>query len=98
MYKRQGHIYQIINIQMKGLATRLATKGIVLTLTDAATQYLTREGYDPAFGARPLKRLIQRDILNPLSMKILEGVFKEGDRIIADLADERLVFRLEEIA
>jgi len=90
-----GHLLQIIDIQMKSLADRLADKQMTLTLTDAARQYLTREGYDPAFGARPLRRVIQREILNPLSMKILEGVFKEGDRIIADVVDERLIFRLE---
>jgi len=89
------HLRQIIDIQMRALMGRLAAKQMTLTLTDEAKRYLTREGYDPALGARPLKRVIQRDILNPLSMKILEGKFQDGDRIIADIADEQLVFRLE---
>ena len=93
-----GHLFQIIDIQMKSLSERLASKQMALTLTDAAKQYLMREGYDPTFGARPLKRVIQRDILNPLSMKILEGVFKEGDKIVADVMDERLLFRVEDDA
>ena len=50
-------------------------------------------GYDPAYGARPLKRTIQREILNPLAMKILEGQFKEGDTVQADVEGGRLVFR-----
>jgi ATP-dependent Clp protease ATP-binding subunit ClpA len=86
---------QIIDIQMKSVAKRLLAKQITLTLTDEAKRYLAREGYDPTFGARPLKRVIQRDILNPLSMKLLDGTFKEGDRIIADVEVERLVFRME---
>jgi ATP-dependent Clp protease ATP-binding subunit ClpB len=89
------HLRQIIDIQMQRVAKRLSAKQITLTLTNEAKKYLAREGCDPVFGARPLKRVIQRDILNPLSMKLLDGTFKEGDRIIADLVDERLVFRLE---
>jgi len=55
-----------------------------ICLTDRTKEYLARIGYDPAYGARPLKRLIQREVENTLALKILEGEFKEGDRIEAD--------------
>ena len=83
---------QIVDIQMRAVEKRLEAKRIVLTLTLSAIKYLAREGFDPVFGARPLKRVIQRDILNPLSMKLLDGTFKEGDQIVADVEGERLVF------
>jgi ATP-dependent Clp protease ATP-binding subunit ClpB len=91
---RSDQLEQIVDIQMQSVAKRLLARQISLTLTPGAKRYLTREGYDPAFGARPLKRVIQRDILNPLSTKLLEGAFKEGDTIIVDLEGERLTFRL----
>ncbi|MBI3802430.1 MAG: ATP-dependent chaperone ClpB [Nitrospirae bacterium] len=83
---------QIIDIQMKRLKERLMHKRIELILTPEAKKYLAREGYDPVFGARPLKRVIERDILNPLSAKLLEGAFKEGDRIEVDIEDNRITF------
>ncbi len=89
------HLRQIIDIQMQSVAKRLSAKQITLTLTNEAKRYLAREGYDPVFGARPLKRVIQRGILNPLSMKLLDGTFKEGDRMVADIEEERLIFRCE---
>ncbi len=84
---------QIVDIQMLAVAKRLEAKRIVLTHTPSARKYLAREGFDPVFGARPLKRVIQRDILNPLSMKLLDGTFKEGDHIRVDVEEERLVFQ-----
>jgi ATP-dependent Clp protease ATP-binding subunit ClpB len=84
---------QIVDIQMREVAKRLEAKRILLTLTPTAKKYLAREGFDPVFGARPLKRVIQRDILNPLSIKLLDGTFKEGDQIKVDVENERLVFR-----
>ncbi len=90
---QREHLEKIIDIQMKRLQERLAPKRIMLTLSPAAKQYLAREGYDPVFGARPLKRVIQRDILNALSVKILEGAFKEGDQIEVDVEDNKIVFR-----
>ncbi|MEK7702598.1 MAG: ATP-dependent chaperone ClpB [Nitrospirota bacterium] len=88
-------IEQILDIQMQDVAKRLLLKRMTLTLTTAAKGHLVREGYDPVFGARPLKRVIQRDILNPLSMKLLEGAFKAGDKILADLSGNQIVFRHE---
>ena len=69
---------------MADLAARLATQDVVLELTDAARALLVREGTDPAFGARPLKRTIQRFVENPLARAIVAGEFKPGDRITAD--------------
>jgi len=66
------------------LAARLASQDIVLELTDAARELLVREGTDPAFGARPLKRTIQRYVENPLARSIVAGEFRPGDRITAD--------------
>ena len=82
---RRDQLEQIIDIQMKNLEKRLAQKQITLTLSPATKRYLAEEGYDPVFGARPLKRIIQRDILNSLSVKLLEGTFKEGDHIEVDV-------------
>jgi len=64
-----------------------------LTLTDAAKHFVGREGFDPVYGARPLKRAIQRYVLDPLSLEILEGRFKQGDIIVAELQKDRLIFK-----
>ncbi len=82
-------LISIIEIQMKNLKTRLAEKKLSLVLTDPAKKYLAQEGYDPIYGARPLKRIIQRDILNPLALRLLQGDFKEGDTIEADVSPDR---------
>jgi ATP-dependent Clp protease ATP-binding subunit ClpB len=83
---------QVVDIQMREVEKRLEAKRIVLILTLSARKYLAREGFDPVFGARPLKRVIQRDILNPLSMNLLDGTLKEGDQITVDVEENRLVF------
>ena len=83
---------QIVEIQLARLVKRLAAQKLTLNLTDAAKHHLAREGYDPVYGARPLKRAIQRDLLDPLSLEILAGQFHEGDTITADARDGRLVF------
>ena len=82
-------LMSIIEIQMKNLKQRLAEKKLTLVLTDRAKKYLAEEGYDPIYGARPLKRIIQRDILNPLALQLLQGDFKEGDTIEADVSPNR---------
>ncbi len=82
-------LISIIEIQMKNLKARLAEKKLSLVLTDPAKKYLAQEGYDPIYGARPLKRIIQRDILNPLALRLLRGDFKEGDTIEADVSPEQ---------
>ena len=79
-------IKEIVVIQLKSLEKRLAEKGIGLEVTDQAREYLAREGYDPAYGARPLKRALQRKIQDPLALLLLEGKFVPGDLVQVDLA------------
>jgi len=81
-------IKQIVEIQLSRVTKRLADQRMTLTVSDAAKALLAKEGYDPVFGARPLKRVIQRELLDSLSMQILAGHFKEGDRIKVD-ADKK---------
>ncbi len=88
---------QIVTIQVANLLKRLDALHMTLTLDEAARTLLAQEGYDPVYGARPLKRAIQKQILDPLSLEILEGRFKEGDQIIADVQDGGLVFRRQEM-
>jgi ATP-dependent Clp protease ATP-binding subunit ClpB len=83
---------QIVEIQLLGLVNRLAARGISLVVTGDAKHHLATAGYDPAYGARPLKRLIQRDIENPLALKLLDGSFKEGDTVEVGVQDGSLVF------
>jgi ATP-dependent Clp protease ATP-binding subunit ClpB len=88
-------IKAIVAIQVRKLEQRLLEKRIQLNVTDKSKEWLARKGFDPAYGARPLKRVIQKEIQDKLALKILEGKFKEGDTIAVD-ADERkgeLVFR-----
>ena len=82
----------IIDIQVKGLLKRLEERKIFVSLTDTAKEWLVREGYDPAYGARPLKRAIQRHILDPLAMRVLEGEFRDGDIVQVDAGPAGLQF------
>jgi ATP-dependent Clp protease ATP-binding subunit ClpB len=86
------HMKRIIGIQLSGLLKRLDERKIHVELTDAAKEELVREGYDPAYGARPLKRTIQRRILDPLALRVLEGDFGEGDTIIVNRSGEGFTF------
>jgi ATP-dependent Clp protease ATP-binding subunit ClpB len=76
---------QIVEIQLERLRHLLADRKITLELTDAARTQLAEEGYDPVYGARPLKRVIQQRIQNPLALKLLQGEFREGDTIVVDV-------------
>jgi ATP-dependent Clp protease ATP-binding subunit ClpB len=89
----KAHMKKIIEIQLRGLLKRLETRKINVELTDAAREYLVEEGYDPTYGARPLKRTIQRRVLDPLAIRVLEGEFREGDRIVVDAGDDGILFR-----
>ena len=80
---------RIIDIQLAGLVKRLEERKIHVELTDAAKEELVREGYDPAYGARPLKRTIQRRVLDPLALRVLEGDFGEGDTVVVDRGSGR---------
>jgi ATP-dependent Clp protease ATP-binding subunit ClpB len=88
-------IKQIVTIQIKGLEDRLAERHIGLEITEQAREYMAREGYDPALGARPLRRTLQRKLLDPLALMMLEGKFTEGETVKVDLAmgGEGLVIR-----
>jgi ATP-dependent Clp protease ATP-binding subunit ClpB len=86
------HIKQIVDIQLRGLLKRLAERKISVELTDAAKDFLVREGYDPVYGARPLKRALQRRLLDPLALRVLEGAFAEGDSVAVDVGGNELSF------
>ena len=88
----EAQIATIVDLQLVRMSKLLAEKKITLTVTDEAKRLLATEGYDPAFGARPLKRTIQRLVQNPLAMALLEGKFKDGDAIVARAAGSHLVF------
>jgi ATP-dependent Clp protease ATP-binding subunit ClpC len=80
----QEQIIQIVGLMVKDVQERLRERGITFELTRAASEWLAREGFDPVFGARPLRRAIQRSLENPLSKGILAGDFQEGDHVIVD--------------
>ncbi|HHT9130611.1 MAG TPA: ATP-dependent chaperone ClpB, partial [Candidatus Brocadiaceae bacterium] len=92
----KDQIMQIADIQMKELQKRLAKHNLRLTITDRVKEKLLQEGYDPHFGARPLKRTIQHLIENPLSMEILEGKFPEGTEIKMDIKNGKVIFTTSE--
>ena len=85
-------IKSIVEIQLKRLRQNLASRKLALEITDRAEAFIAEKGYDPVYGARPLKRTIQRLIQDPLAVKILEGEFKEGDRVKIDSDGESLLF------
>ncbi len=87
-------IKQIVDIQLKRLAGMLADRRMSLEVTEKARELLAEKGYDPVYGARPLKRTIQRLIQDPLALKVLGGEFREGDRIKVDASGDQLVFGL----
>jgi ATP-dependent Clp protease ATP-binding subunit ClpB len=90
------HMKRIIDIQVRGLLKRLEERKIHVLLSDPAKDQLVEEGYDPAYGARPLKRTIQRRVLDPLALRILEGEFGEGDTIVVDAEAGGLRFEKRE--
>ncbi|MEX2458313.1 MAG: ATP-dependent chaperone ClpB [Actinomycetota bacterium] len=90
----RDQIAKIVDIQLRGLERRLADRKLTVTLTDDARQYLANKGYDPAYGARPLKRLIQREIQDPLAMKLLSGDVREGDVIEIGTSGDGLTFEV----
>jgi ATP-dependent Clp protease ATP-binding subunit ClpB len=88
----ERHIAQIVDLQVAQLADRIAERGLRLELTDEARAHVARVGYDPDFGARPLKRVIQREIADPIALQLLQGEFREGDVIDVDASPDGLVF------
>ena len=89
----RSQIGEIVALQARRVIDRVAERGIALTLTDAARTLLGNLGYDPTYGARPLKRVIQKRLTDRLALAILEGTYREGDSVVADAADGEIVFR-----
>ncbi|HEX3318776.1 MAG TPA: AAA family ATPase, partial [Solirubrobacteraceae bacterium] len=85
-------IGEIVDLQVERLARRVRERGIEISLTEGARTLLGNLGYDPTYGARPLKRVIQKRLIDKLAMAILEGAFREGDTVIVDNADGELTF------
>jgi ATP-dependent Clp protease ATP-binding subunit ClpB len=82
----------IVELQAERVLARVAERGITVTLTDAAKELIGELGYDPTYGARPLKRVIQKRLVDPLALKVLKGEFREGDTVQVDAAGSELVF------
>ena len=89
----EAHIERIVEIQVEQLRGRLAERGLGLELTEAALAHIARTGYDPDFGARPLKRVIQREVSDPVALTLLKGEYHDGDIVVVDAtADGDLTF------
>jgi ATP-dependent Clp protease ATP-binding subunit ClpB len=86
------HIKRIVDIQLRHLQKLLADRRITIELSENAKEYLAEIGYDPIFGARPLKRVIQREIQDSLALAILEGRIREGEHITVDADEEGVIF------
>jgi ATP-dependent Clp protease ATP-binding subunit ClpB len=94
----QEQIAQIVDIQLRQLQRRLADRKLTLELTDRAKQVIAEEGFDPVYGARPLKRALQRRIMDPLALKLLDGEIREGDHVRIDATPTgELVFETEAV-
>ena len=90
-------IQEIVDVQMQSLQKRLAERNMSIVLNDKVKEALAQKGYDPAFGARPLKRALQKHIQDPLSLKILQGEFSEGDRVKVDVNGNSDTFTFEKV-
>ena len=88
-------IIGIVVLQMKEVQDRLNEHDITMQLSDAARLWLAKEGFDPAFGARPLRRAIQKYVESPLSVELLGGKFKDGVAVTVDVKDNKIVFKTE---
>jgi ATP-dependent Clp protease ATP-binding subunit ClpC len=88
----EEQLRQVVDLLAKDLQKRLAERKLSVEITEKAKSWLAKEGYDPVYGARPLRRALEKYVENPLAVKVLGGEFKEGDTIIVDTADEGLTF------
>jgi ATP-dependent Clp protease ATP-binding subunit ClpC len=82
----QEHVKAIVNLQMAEISGRLAEHDLKIELSEAARDWLAQEGYDPQFGARPVRRTLERYVENPLAKRLLAGEFKDGDTVVVDTA------------
>src|SRR5439155_12068123 len=85
-------IARIVDLQVERLAGRVRERGVEIELTDEARTLIGNLGYDPTYGARPLKRVIQKQLIDKLALGLLEGRFAEGDRVLVDASDGELTF------
>jgi ATP-dependent Clp protease ATP-binding subunit ClpC len=88
----QEQVSHIVDLQMQQIADRLGEQGVVVELTQAARMWLAAEGFDPQYGARPLRRALQHYVESPLSVKLLKGEFKRGDIVVVDSDGEQIIF------
>jgi ATP-dependent Clp protease ATP-binding subunit ClpC len=88
----EEQLRSIVDLLVKDLEKRLAERKMTLVISEDAKSWLARAGFDPVYGARPLRRAVERFVENPLSTKVLSGEFKEGDSIVVDVADDELTF------
>ncbi len=93
---QREHIRAIVDLQLSQVQPRLDEQEITMTLTDAAKDYLADAGFDPTYGARPLRRVIQKNVIHPLAREILKGSFVRGDEVVIDTTPDGLVFRKSE--
>jgi ATP-dependent Clp protease ATP-binding subunit ClpB len=93
-----AQLKEIVEKETAVLASRLAERKLTLELTDNAKALIAKEGFDPTYGARPIKRTIQKLVIDPLAQKVLMGEFKEGDTILVDAQDGKIVFWSEQYA
>jgi ATP-dependent Clp protease ATP-binding subunit ClpB len=87
------HIHEIVKIQMTSITKQLKESGFEIEITEDAIDWLAQLGYDPQFGARPMKRVLQKRVLNELSKKILMNEIKKEDVIVVDAIDNQIIFR-----
>ena len=92
----ESQLGSIVDIQLNRVDRRLADQQLTLAVDAGARAFLAKAGYDPQFGARPLKRAIQQHLLDPLALKLLDGDFKPGDAIAAEAKDDSVEFSLAE--
>ncbi|NLN21817.1 MAG: ATP-dependent Clp protease ATP-binding subunit ClpC, partial [Syntrophomonadaceae bacterium] len=89
----EEHMKEIVELMLKNISKRIAEFGLHLEFTQEAKEFLVKEGYDPTFGARPLRRVIQRMVEDELSEELLAGRFKSGDEILVDVGENKLTFQ-----
>jgi ATP-dependent Clp protease ATP-binding subunit ClpC len=87
---------EIVALQMQDIQERLSEHGLQVELTEVAVDWLANEGFDPAFGARPLKRALQKHVESPLSISLLSGEFGSGDIVLVDIVEDKVVFKKKE--
>jgi ATP-dependent Clp protease ATP-binding subunit ClpB len=92
-----GQIANIVRVQLKAVEARLQAKRIEVKFSDSAIQLLAEMGFDPIYGARPLKRVIQTELLNPLSKEMISGTFKSGDKLKVETEGKKLVLKKDNL-